>query len=268
MKRVICRLTLANKSWMGGGGGGGSDIMMRDPKTEQKSIQQFNVWDFLGPNSQLSKFTSGQPLLKTAEGGALDFWKQLGPMLGKLSGSFNALPGAQGITDLESAYQKNIAPTIASGGALSAEGARDASQLARLNPGGSLRDVGAVVREAQGRESAMTQRLNTALGQAGAFRGLETGISQGQQSAASGIQGLQTGGLNQLLGVEGGKVGAFSQLQNPILGYLGNLFSGNQSASVAGSQISAQQGAAGDAKMGSSIGGALSAVGSIAAVAL
>ncbi len=80
---------------------------------------------------------------------------------------------------------------------------------------------------------------------------------------ASQIQGLQTGGLNQLLGTLGGGVSAFGSLTNPILGYISNLFSGNQQTQIAQAQINAQQNAAGQAKGGSTIGGAISAIGPI-----
>lgn len=81
------------------------------------------------------------------------------------------------------------------------------------------------------------------------------------------IQGLQTGGLNQLLGVQGANVGTFSQLNNPILAYLGNLFGGNQQAQIAQAGINAQANAASDAKTSDLIGGAISSVGSIAGAA-
>ncbi len=85
---------------------------------------------------------------------------------------------------------------------------------------------------------------------------------------ASQIQGLQTGGLNQLLGTLGGGTSAFASLTNPILGYISNLFSGNQQTQIAGAQINAAQQQAGQAKTGSTIGGGLSAIGSIAGIAL
>jgi len=77
-------------------------------------------------------------------------------------------------------------------------------------------------------------------------------------------QALQTGGLNQLLGVGNAGVSQFGGLTNPILGYLGNLFGGNQQAAIAQAQINAQQNAAGSAKGG----GALQGIGSIVGAVL
>ncbi len=85
---------------------------------------------------------------------------------------------------------------------------------------------------------------------------------------ASQIQGLQTGGLNQLLGTLGGGVSAFSGLTNPILGYISNLFSGNQQTQIAQAQINQAAQQASSGKTGSAIGGGLSAIGSIAGIAL
>ncbi len=81
---------------------------------------------------------------------------------------------------------------------------------------------------------------------------------------SSGQQALQTGGLNQLLGTLGGGVSAFGGLTNPILGYLGNLFSGNQQTQIASSQINAQQQQANSAKGA----GAASGIGSVISTVL
>lgn len=108
------------------------------------------------------------------------------------------------------------------------------------------------------------------LGQQGSIAGQGAGLSAlnagltGQKAGLLGQeQALQTGGLNQLLGVGNAAVSQFGGLTNPILGYLGNLFGGNQQAAIAQAQINAQQNAAGQAKGGSTIGGIISAVGPI-----
>jgi hypothetical protein len=105
-------------------------------------------------------------------------------------------------------------------------------------------------------------------GQGAGLSGLLAGLT-GQKAGLLGQQqALQTGGLNQLLGVGNAATSQFGSLTNPVLGYLGNLFSGNQQAAISQAQINAQQDAAGQAKTGSSIGGGLSLIGSIAGIAL
>jgi hypothetical protein len=315
----------------GGGGGGSSDIQMRDPKQEQKTIGQYNLWDFIGPNSQLSQFVGSQPLLSKATAGAQGFFGQLPGMINTLQDQFgqyqDQLAGYQGqipglqqqlsgysgqLGALEQPFRQYLGPqsalskglrgvnaAISSGGALTGEGLRTSQQQARLaaEASGTNRDIGANVNEVLNNEANRQARLNMALGQSqnilgqqagatGQIQGLlggQAGIT-GQQAGLLGlgagltgqqaglatqlpqtIQGLQTGGLNQLLGVENANVGNFTGLQNPIFGYLSSLFGGNQQASIAQAQIAAQQQAAGNAKMGSTAGGALSLVGSIAA---
>ena len=75
----------------GGGGGGGSDVDMRDPKTEKKTIG--NWYDF--QQNQFGDFVGNNPLLNAAQGGALDFWKQLPGMLSQFPGFQNEITGAQ-----------------------------------------------------------------------------------------------------------------------------------------------------------------------------
>jgi hypothetical protein len=105
-------------------------------------------------------------------------------------------------------------------------------------------------------------------GQGAGLSGLLAGLT-GQKAGLLGQeQGMQTAGLNQLLGVGNAATSQFGSLTNPVLGYLGNLFSGNQQAAISQAQINAQQNAAGQAKTGSSIGGGLSLIGSIAGIAL
>ena len=185
--------------------------------------------------NQLGQYVQSQPLLKTAQGGVLDFW---GNMFGPNSA-------------LATGYANNIAPIIASGGALTPAGERDVAQATRASfaDRGNVTGNQALGAELLNRESAQQNRLNTALGQAGQ------------------IQGIETGGLNQLLGVQSGEVGTFSQLNNPILAYLGNLFGGNQQASIAQAQINQQANQANQAKTSDTIGQAISSVGTIAGAA-
>lgn len=256
---------------MGPQGGGSTQADMRNPKTEEKTVGQWNQWDFLGPNSQFNKFGRNQPLMRSAESGALGFWDQLPALLSQFSGLRGNYDKFLGPTSgLSQGYERYISPVIASGGALTPEGLRTSQQQARAaaSASGNIHDIGANVNEVLNNEQNREARLNQALSQSQSVLGQQSGAASGVSSLLGQQQGMQTGGLNQLLGVMNAKVGNFTGLQNPILGYLGNLFSGNQQASIANAQISAQQGAAGDAKMGSSIGGALSAVGSIAAMVL
>lgn len=261
---------------MGGGGSAGGDIQMRKPAEERKRIQNWYGMQ----QQQLGKYTAQSPLLSRAQAGATQTWDALGPRLFPIEATqapiqdiYANLPGAGAVAGLESSYNRNVAPLIASGGALSPQAARDVAQQTRSiqSQQGTAGTTGALGSELLNREQYQQQRYNTAIQQAGALRSGEAQIGQNKSSIAnamlgleSGVQGLQTGGLNQLLGVESGKVGNFTTLENPILGYLGSLFQGNQQASIAQAQIAAQQQAQGKAGQSSAIGGALSAVGSIA----
>lgn len=204
---------------------------------------------------------------------------------------------------LNDAYKDN-ASTLRNEGALDPEALRNATQLSRsMSPSGTSNDPSAIARDVLSREDFRQQNLNRALGVSQNILGQQTGATgvlsgllgqkaglfgeqagvAGQGAGLSGLlagltgqkagllgqeQGMQTAGLNQLLGVGNAATSQFGSLTNPILGYLGNLFSGNQQASISQAQINAQQDAAGQAKTGSSIGGGLSLIGSIAGIAL
>jgi hypothetical protein len=319
---------------MGGGGGGGSDVLMRDPKTEQKTVG--NWYGF--QQDQYGNFIQNNPLLNAAQGGALSFWDQLPQMLSQFKGFGNEISGDQSqisgyqnklgnisnqlntqygqlgglygklggtANRLGSWLTNQVQPTIASHGALTPQMARDVSQQTRAIAAaqGNAHSLGALGNELLNRDAYREQRFAQALqqgqgllgqqagvfgqqagisGQQAGIRGQQAGLAQagagltamnagltGQKAGLLGQQqAMQTGGLNQLLGVGNAGVSQFTGLTNPVLGYLGNLFGGNQQASIAQAQINAQQQAAGDAKMGSSIGGGISAIGSIAAMAL
>jgi hypothetical protein len=104
---------------------------------------------------------------------------------------------------------------------------------------------------------ALQQSLATASGIEG-LRGQD--IAQ-RTGLASAVQGLRGGALNQVLGTERAGVQSFSQLTNPILSYLSDLFSSNQNAAAA-------QSVAGANKSGGAMGGALSSIGSIASAVI
>jgi hypothetical protein len=276
---------------MGGGGGGGSDVQMRDPKTEQKTVG--NWYGF--QQDQYGNFVEHNPLLNAAQGGALSFWDQLPQMLSQFGGfqkelggyqnQLGALSGKLGgqANRLGNWLQSQVLPTIASHGALTPQMSRDVSQQTRAIAAaqGNAHSLGALGNELLNRDAYREQRFNQALQQGQGLLGQQSGI-YGQQATLTGMgaglvgqkagllgqqQAMQTGGLNQLLGVGNAGVSQYTGLTNPILGYLGNLFGGNQQASIAQAQINAQQQAAGDSKMGSTVGGIISAVGPILAAA-
>lgn len=214
---------------MGGGGSGDTSVLMRNPTQEKKTVG--NWYGF--QEGQLNKFVGNQPLLSTGQQGALGFWDQL-------FGQGSALTGA---------YNNFIAPTLASGGALTPQESRDVSQQTRniASAQGTARSPGALGTELLNRDQYKQQRFNTALGQAGQY------------------QGLQTGGLNQLLGVQNAETQNFTSLTNPVLGYLGNLFGGNQQASIAQAQINQAGNQASQSKGAGITGGAINLLGSAAA---
>ncbi len=360
---------------MGGGGSGGSDVQMRNPKSEQKTVG--NWYGF--QQDQYNNFVANNPLLNAAQGGALDFWKQLPQMLSQFGGFQGELNNYQGqlgdyqkqlggisgqlgdvyknaqgqiggyqdqlknlfgqVGGLGQSFQKFLGPgsalsaayngqggigsVLRSHGALTAQGKRNANQeiLQSMSGAGTAGSNASIFNQALNREQYQTNRLNNAIGQsqgvlgqqagaAGALQnifGQQAGIAgqgagltgllsqigqgvlgqqagiTGQQAGITGMgagltgqkagllgqqQALQTGGLNQLLGVGNAGTSQFGGLTNPILGYLGNLFGGNQQASIAQAQINAQQQAAGDSKTSGAIGGGISAIGSIAMAAL
>ena len=166
------------------------------------------------------------------------------------------MPGQlQPLQDTSQGYLRGI---IENQGALSPEASREAAQYSRTvgaqqYGAGESRQLGNLSNEILNRQSAREARYNTALGQ-----------YTGTQGA---IQGLQSGGLNQLLGVAQGSQNVYSGLTNPILSYLGNLFSNNLQGRIAQAQINQQGNIANDNKTSGLISGALSSIGSVAGAA-
>lgn len=104
------------------------------------------------------------------------------------------------------------------------------------------------------------------LGMGGQLAGQGAGLTQllagltGQKAGLLGQQqALQTGGLNQLLGVGNAAVSQFGGLTNPILSYIQGIFGGNQQAAIQQAAINAQQ----NASSGAETGGIISSIGSI-----
>ena len=168
---------------------------------------------------------------------------------------------------------------------------------------GTAHSTGALGNELLNRDQYRQQRYNTALqqgqgllgqqsgiigqrgnlvGLGGQLAGQNAGIQSGLLGLGSGIagqgagltgqnagllgqeQGLQTGGLNQLLGSANANTQNFTGLTNPILGYLGNLFGGNQQANIANAQIQQQANQGAGNKQAGLIGGGASILGSVA----
>lgn len=132
-------------------------------------------------------------------------------------------------------------------------GANAAAQQGLLGLGGQL----------YGQQGQNVQQQSGLLGLLSALTGQKGGLFGQQVSNTTGLssaqQGLQTGGLNQLLGASGAGTSQFSQLTNPILSYVSSLFGGNQQTQIAQAQINQQAQQAGDAKTA----GGVSAGGSI-----
>lgn len=233
---------------MGGGGGGGStSVQMRDPSKEKATIGNFYNFQ----ENQASDYLNNTPLLNTASQGAQGFWSQLPGMLGTLGGQSNQLGNW-----LNSSGINN---TIMSGGALTPQMERDVSQQTRniASAQGNAQSTGALGTELLNRDQYRQQRLGTALGEGQGLLSQQAGVL-GQEQA------MQTGGLNQLLGVQNAATQNFSVLTNPILGYLGNLYGGNQQASIANAEIQAKLQDQQNSKSSGLIGGGASLLGSVA----
>jgi hypothetical protein len=222
---------------LGGGGGGGSTDIQDITRGTVRPWQQFYT-------NQLNRFGRNQPLLRTAEKGALGFWDQLPGLISQISGLTPNLQSAYG-------YYGDI---IKNRGQLSPEQTRDIQQQTRETAAqyGTGRQLGTLGTELLNRQQAREARLQTAI--------------QGEQGLASSIsglvgqqQGLQTGGLNQLTGVETAKVGNFV----PIAQLAQTFPLANLQSEIAQAQIAAQQQIAGQNKAGSTAGGITSALGSV-----
>jgi hypothetical protein len=267
MREKRCRLSKADKWFMGGGGGGGSDIDMRKFKEELPDINLGYKNQF----EQLGGFRSGDPFLSVAGPQALDwFQNRLPDMLAQFPEFGKEIQGYQSQLGGFLGAPGGAFETAASGGALSKQMGRDVSQQFRnLNEaGGNVRGVGSLGQELLNRDMYRQQRYNTALTQSSGGLQQMAGFTGQRANLLGQEQSLETGGLNQLLGVGQAGVSQFGALTNPILSYLSSLFGGNQQASIAQAQIGAQQDAASKAGTGSAIGGGISAIGSIAAIAL
>lgn len=237
---------------MGGGGGGGStDIDLRDPGTEWPSIKKW----YGRQQKQLYRFTRRDPLFHAAQSLALQGNRDV-------TASLKALPWAPQIAALEPG-RRSQAAIIASGGALTPELKRQSDQAAlSLAAGAGMANSPQGIASALlNREQYRQQRLQSAIG-------AEQGITGAQQQIASGRQALVTGGLNQLNQSALAPIQGFTTLENPILQYLSTLYGGNLQAQVAQAQINAQQQQASQGQKGSTIGGGISAIGSIAGMAL
>lgn len=294
MKRTQCRLSLADKFYGGGGGsplgsqveGPGAvpsgTIMYRTPDYEQGILNKWNT----NEQQQLGGFTQNNPLFNAAQSNALDFNKGFPDLMKQLAGYQTQLGGYQdqlaknqgtlgGLFNQAGSGLSTVNPIVASGGALTGSMQRDATQQARsLAPSGSLLNAGSLASEALNRDQYRQQRFNTALQQQQGILGQQAGLT-GQQSALTGMganitgqragitgqgQTMQSNLLNQLSGTANQAISGYTGLMNPIKSYLGNLFSGNQNASIQGASIANQANQASDSKTAGGVSGIISTI--------
>lgn len=224
---------------MGGSAGGGStNITPRNFAQENRTIGQ-------GYQSQFNRaydFINNDPLL--------------GPAYSQAAHFFQGLPGQ--LQPLQDTSQNYLAGILANQGALSPEASRDSAQYSRTVGEnqygmGESRQLGNLSNEILNRQSARENRYNTALQQ-----------YTGTQGA---IQGLQTGGLNQQTGTAAAAQNVFSGYTNPILSYIGNLFSNNLQARIAQAGINQQGNIANQNKSSGLISSGISSIGSLAGAA-
>lgn len=222
---------------------------------------------------------------------------QFGQLPHQLQAQFGALP--QRLMELTPTLNRTargyLSNVIGSQGALSPEASRDVAQQTRTlaNQYGAGRQLGTLGTELLNRQGAREARYNTALGQYNAAtgqiaaldqaaQGLGVGLAQARQGLGTGlastrealgtglagaIQNLQSGGLNQLNTTAANQQNVFSGLTNPILGYLGNLFSNNMQGRIAEAGLNQQGNIASDNKTAGLISGVLSSIGSVAGAA-
>ena len=253
---------------MGGSAGGGSTSIT--PRSFQQEIPQISQ-GYGFQQKGLNQFEQANPVFGNAIQGALNYYNQLPGVLSPLQslyGNINTTGNALQSTIAGS--EKNfLNPIIASGGALTPSQERDVSQQTRqlASDYGTGRQLGTLGTELLNRTSAQQQRYGFATGQEAALQGLSGQDIAQRTGLASGIQGLQTGNLNQLLGAGQGTVNAFSALTNPILSYLSNLFGENLQAQIAQAQINQQGNIANQNKTSGLIGSGISSIGSIAGAA-
>jgi hypothetical protein len=230
---------------MGGGSGGGStSIPLRQPSQEWPAIQNW----YGHQQGEFNNFVQNQPLLNTAERGALTNYGNLGQLtdplmslLGSTPGQFEGLFGQLGQTagrvgglsdkigsyasPLEGALRNQIDPVLQSGGALTGEQLRDVNQqtLANASAAGSAFSPGTLGTEAvnaqRERESRFANYLGmgqSTAGTLGALRGEQGGLLgeqagiYGQQSGLLGQEASTVGGLSSL--VQGLQSGGLNQL--------------------------------------------------------
>lgn len=214
-----------------------------------------------------------------------DYQKQLEGYRGQIPGYQANL---QNLIGSQQAVYNELQPILQSQGALTPEqdyDVRKATEAIFASQGNATGNQAAgaeLLNRDQYRQSRFANALSQALGLSGSISGLtgqEAGLTQlgagltgqeagltGEQAGlttglAQGAQGLQSGQLSQLLGTEQGQVGSYATLFNPLLSYASDLFSSNQNAAAA-------QSIAGANKSSGALGGGLSAIGTIAPIAL
>ena len=219
---------------MGGGGGGGSTNIDELSPGDIRPFYKFQ-------QNQFNKYWNNSPLLSAARTDALAYNKQLPGMLDQLQ-------GYTGRFDNAANYLQGIVDT---GGKASAQELRNVDQ-GTLTGMSDTHSFGALGRQLLNRDEYTRGRFNEALGQLGAVTGEQASLL-GQQQA------MQTGGLNQLTGVQGAATGTFTQLMNPIL----QVPLANLQARIAQAQLNEQASQASSSKTGGAISGGASVIGSV-----
>jgi Chaperone of endosialidase len=240
-----------------------------------------------------------ETLLGQAPGQFAGYQKELAGFNRELGGLDPALagldPALAGLVSSQQGLYQGLQPTLQTQGRLTPEQQRDVAQATRAGfaARGNVMGNQALGSELLNRDAYRQQRFGTALqqalglsgsigglqgeragllgqragitGQRAGITGQEAGLTGAEAATtaglASGIQGLGSQALQNLLGTSRAAVQNFSDVTNPIVGYLSDLFSSNQNA--AGSQA-----VAGANKSGGTAGGVASGVGSIISTVL
>jgi endosialidase-like protein len=267
-------------------GGGGVDFPQRSFGSEWPTIKK----GYMGQENQYFQYAQRDPLLSQAYPFALQGMKDIGQLTDPLRALLGGLPATFGgyqrqlagydptlanLVKTQQGVYSGLQPTLQTQGALTQEQGRQATQdvLSQFAGRGNVfnqASAAAFLNRDQYRQQRFSNALNQALGLSGSIAGLtgaraglvgqQAGLT-GQQAGltsglASGIQGLRSGALQNVLGAQRAGVQSFSQLTNPILAYIQDIFSSNQNAAAA-------QSIAGANKSGGALGGAASGIGSI-----
>src|SRR5262245_15709877 len=216
---------------------GGPNIDLRSFKSEWPQIKA----GYKGQEQQLNQFVRRDPILSKAYPFAQESLAQVPQLTDPLMALFKR--GTPELTDmlgsLSGVYKTQIAPILQSGGALTPQLAREATQntLSQFAGRGNVfsqAEAAAFLNRDAARQARFKDYLNSALGVSGEERALTGAQTQIPTQLANAVQGVRGNALSQALGTERAGVQSFSQLTNPILSYMQDLFSSNQNAAATG----------------------------------